>query len=118
MPYLFSYGTLQQEEVQASSFARKLSGHADELVGFELSSVKIDDPEVVLISRKTNHLIVKFTGKNNDRVAGTVFGVTDVELCRADEYEVGAYIRVTAKLASGLRAWVYVDARFAPPREY
>ena len=51
-------------------------------------------------------------------MAGTVFGVTDVELCRADEYEVGAYIRVTAKLASGLRAWVYVDARFAPPREY
>jgi len=45
MPYHFSYGTLQQEEVQASSFARKLSGHADELVGFELSSAQIDDPK-------------------------------------------------------------------------
>ena len=114
MPYLFSYGTLQQEEVQISIFARKLVGHLDELLGFEQSFVKIDDPAVVATSGKTRHPIVKFTGKSNDQVAGTVFEVTDAELANADKYEVAAYKRVTADLASGLRAWVYVDAQCAP----
>lgn len=114
MPALFSYGTLQQEEVQISTFARKLIGHADELVGFKQSFVKIDDPKVVATSGKTHHPIVKFTGKSNDRVAGTVFEITDAELANADNYEVAAYKRVGADLASGTHAWVYVDARFAP----
>jgi len=114
MPYLFSYGTLQQEEVQISIFARKLVGRLDELLGFEQSFVKIDDSTVVATSGKSHHPIVKFTGKSNDQVAGTVFEVTDAELANADKYEVAAYKRVTANLASGLRAWVYVDAQCAP----
>ena len=114
MPYLFSYGTLQQEEVQISTFSRKLVGHIDALLGFEQSLVKIDDPKIVATSGKTHHPIVKFTGNSNDRVAGTVFEVTDTELANADKYEVAAYKRVTANLASGLLTWVYVDARFAP----
>jgi hypothetical protein len=114
MPHLFSYGTLQQEDVQISTFGRTLTGHADELVGFAQSMVKIDDPEVVATSRKTHHPIVKFTGESGDRVVGTVFEITDLELANADKYEVAAYQRVATHLASGLRAWVYVDARFAP----
>ncbi len=113
MPHLFSYGTLQQEEVQISTFGRRLVGHADELLGFSQSLVKIDDPEAVATSGKTHHPIVKFTGASGDRVAGTVFEITDLELANADKYEVAAYQRVAADLASGLRAWVYVDARFA-----
>lgn len=35
MPWLFSYGTLQQEAVQLSTVGRRLAGQADELVGFE-----------------------------------------------------------------------------------
>ncbi|MEP7098668.1 MAG: gamma-glutamylcyclotransferase family protein [Dokdonella sp.] len=117
MPYLFSYGTLQQENVQISTFARKLFGHADELLGFEQSFVKIDDPKVVATSGKTHHPVVKFTGNSNDRVAGTVFEVTKAEIASADKYEVAAYQRITALLASGLRTWVYVDARFTSPNE-
>jgi len=114
VPNLFSYGTLQQEEVQLSTFGRKLAGQPDELLEYELSLVKIDDPDVVATSGKTHHPIVKFNRNADCRVPGTVFEITEQELAMADGYEVASYRRVLAKLASGARAWVYVDARFAP----
>lgn len=110
MPHLFSYGTLQQQDVQVATFGRTLAGQADELLGFGQSLVEIDDPAVVAASGKTHHPIVKATGDRRDRIAGTVFEVSDAELANADRYEVSAYKRVSAELASGLRAWVYVDA--------
>ncbi|WP_225316911.1 gamma-glutamylcyclotransferase [Legionella longbeachae] len=39
-----------------------------------------------------------------------VFDVSKEELERADEYEVEDYKRIQVKLASGLSAWVYVQA--------
>ncbi len=45
MPLLFSYGTLQQENVQRSTFGRVIQGQRDELVGFEQSSIRIEDPQ-------------------------------------------------------------------------
>lgn len=114
MPLLFSYGTLQQENVQLSTFGRLLNGRKDQLVGYVLALVPIDDPKVVAASGKTHHPIVKFTGVNADRVDGTVFEITDAELKSADGYEVAAYTRVNASLSSGQSAWVYVDAQFAP----
>jgi gamma-glutamylcyclotransferase (GGCT)/AIG2-like uncharacterized protein YtfP len=114
MPLLFSYGSLQQENVQLSTFGRLLQGQKDELLGFEESLLKIEDPEVVATSGKTHHPIVKFNGRNDSRVSGTVFEISDAELARADEYEVAAYKRVAAMLASGKQAWVYVQARSAP----
>ena len=115
MPHLFSYGTLQQDDVQRATFGRLLSGRADVLPGYEQAMVAIDDPEVVATSGKTHHPIVKHSGVATDRVAGTVFEISDAELAQADAYEVDAYRRVAVALASGVRAWVYVDARFAPP---
>lgn len=115
MPLLFSYGTLQQSDVQLATFGRLLSGTADALVGYEQSMVAIDDPEVVKTSGKSHHPIVRYTGTAAARVAGTVFEITADELEQADRYEVSAYRRVEAPLASGRSAWVYVDARFAPP---
>jgi hypothetical protein len=58
---------------------------------------------------------VKFTGKPGDIVVGMVFHVSDAELRNADTYEVAAYKRIAVTLTSGTRAWVYIDARFAPP---
>jgi hypothetical protein len=115
MPKLFSYGTLQQEDVQLATFGRRLSGVSDALVGYRQSVVAIQDPEVVRTSGKTHHPIVAFTGKREDCAPGTVFEITDAELAHADAYEVAAYVRVKAPLASGLEAWVYVDARGKPP---
>jgi len=115
MPLLFSYGTLQHENVQLSTFGRLLQGREEELLGFERSSVRIDDPDIVAALGETHHANVTFNGRNDSRVSGTVFEITDAELAAADEYEKPAgYERVTAMLASGRRAWVYVNARSAP----
>lgn len=114
-PLLFSYGTLQQEHVQLSTFGRRLLGQRDELPGFEQSSVRIEDPQVVATSGRTHHANVTFNGRNDSRVSGLVFEITDAELAAADQYEqVAAYTRIAAMLASGKQAWVYVDARSAP----
>ena len=115
MPLLFSYGTLQHENVQLSTFGRLLQGQSDELLGFEQSLVRIEDPQVVATSGKTHYANATFSGRNDTRVSGTVFDITDAELAAADQYErIAAYKRVAAMLASGKQAWVYVDARSAP----
>lgn len=49
---LFSYGTLQQEEVQLATFGRKLEGKLDQLLGYVLSMLKIRDPHVLATSGK------------------------------------------------------------------
>jgi len=113
MPLLFSYGTLQQEAVQMSTFGRLLQGRPDELIGFEQSLLEVEDPEFVATSGKAHHAIVKFNGRDDSRVSGTVFEVSESELARADEYEPAGYKRVSAILASGKEAWVYADARFS-----
>jgi hypothetical protein len=111
--FLFSYGTLQLEAVQMATFGRRLAGTSDALRGFELVALKIEDDNVVAISGKAQHTMAKFTGRASDVVSGTVFAVTPDEIQNADEYEVAAVKRVAVVLQSGVRAWVYVDARFA-----
>ncbi len=113
MPLLFTYGTLQQESVQISTFGRLLQGHPDELIGFEQSSLRIEDPQFVVASGKTEHSIVRFNGNADHRVRGTAFELTDYELAIADDYEPAGYVRVSAVLASGKTAWLYADARSA-----
>jgi gamma-glutamylcyclotransferase (GGCT)/AIG2-like uncharacterized protein YtfP len=115
MPLLFSYGTLQQRDVQLSTFGRLLQGDRDELPGFEESFVRIQDPQTVAMSGKTHHANATFNGRQASRVSGTVFEITDDELAAADRYEqLAAYTRVAATLASGKEAWVYVHAASRP----
>jgi gamma-glutamylcyclotransferase (GGCT)/AIG2-like uncharacterized protein YtfP len=109
MPLLFSYGTVQEETVQLSTFGRLLQGQRDELLGFELSSVRIQDTQVVATTGKTHYANVISNGRNDSRVSGTLFEITDAELAAADQYEEPAgYKRVATVLASGKQAWVYV----------
>ena len=109
MPLLFSYGTLQREDVQLSTLGRRLTGATAELVRFEPSLVRIDDPQVAAAIGKTHHANVRFNGNDASRVPGMVFEVTDAELTRLDGYEAAfLYERVVATLASGKQAWVYV----------
>lgn len=111
MPLLFSYGTLQHEEVQLSTFGRKLDGEKDQLLGYEPSLVKIPDPELAARLGKTHHDNVNPTGDDWSNVQGTVFEVTDDELAKADRFEAQFfYERINAALASGKQAWVYVHA--------
>lgn len=105
---LFSYGTLQQENVQRATFGRLLKGMPDALVGFRQDMVEITDPDVLAKSGERFHPIVTQSGDDADRVAGTIFDITAEELAAADKYEVADYERVSAQLASGSTAWVYV----------
>src|SRR6476660_5857481 len=111
MPLLFSYGTLQQDNVQLATFGRLLRGERDALVGFDQRLVKIADESVVSTSGKTHHPTVVFNGRNECRVGGTAFEITDTELTSADHYErLGGYKRIAVVLASGKQAWLYVYA--------
>ena len=63
-------------------------------------------------SGRTHHANVTFNGRDDSRVSGMVFEITDAELAAADRYEeLAAYKRIAATLASGKQTWVYVDAR-------
>src|SRR6516165_2314490 len=109
MPLLFSYGTLQLETAQISAFGRTLSGQPDELPGCEPSSVRIEDAKAAADLGRTHYANVRFNGRKDSRVRGTVYEVTGAELAAADRYEEdAAYRRITAVLASGKQAWVYV----------
>jgi hypothetical protein len=112
MALLFSYGTLQQEEVQVATFGRRLNGQRDELPGFEPSLVRIEDPQSAVTLGKTHHANVLFSAREGSRVSGMVFEVTEAELASVDLYEAPfQYQRVTALLASGREAWVYVHLK-------
>lgn len=107
---LFSYGTLQYESVQLATFGRKLLGTEDVLLGYRLSTIKIEDPEVIQKSGEEIHRILIPTHNPNDQVKGMVFSISLEELHQADTYEVSAYQRVRTKLLSGTDAWVYICA--------
>ncbi len=108
---LFSYGTLQYEAVQMSTFSRKLTGHADAIVGYRLDQVIIDDPYVVKLSGEAIHKMLMPTHDTSDTVPGMVFEITAEELQKADKYEIAAYNRVKVPLLSGNTAWAYVSAK-------
>lgn len=105
---LFSYGTLQLEVVQMSTFRRKLNGSPDILSGFELKMLDIKDDLVVSTSGHASHPIISFTGQPKDKVNGVVFDISLEELHQADAYEVSDYKRISVTLNSGIQAWVYV----------
>jgi len=109
--WLFSYGTLRLEPVQRATFGRTLDGQPDQLPGYTLTLLEIQDPAVVGVSGMTHHPMLVCSGRRDDLVDGTVFAITPAELLQADAYEVADYQRQRVTLASGLAAWVYVDAR-------
>jgi hypothetical protein len=105
---LFSYGTLQLDEVQLETFGRRLDGERDALPEYKLVMLTITDQEFVIKSGSANHRSLQFTGNSADVVEGVVFKVTRKELEQADAYEPEGYERVRAQLSSGANAWVFV----------
>ena len=105
---LFSYGTLQLDEVQLETFGRRLDSEPDALPEYNLVSITITDEDFVAKSGTAHHRNLQFTGKSSDFVEGVVLKVTRNELEQADAYEPAGYARVRAKLRSGRNAWVFV----------
>jgi len=104
---LFSYGTLRDEKVQHALFGRSLEGAADTLLGYRLGPITLVDRSS---GESGEYRIIDPTGREGDRVEGTVLRVTASELQRADAYEDVAYKRIRVRLQSGVDAWVYVRA--------
>ena len=109
MEYLFSYGTLRQQNVQLKNFGRLLNGAEDTLEKFTLKEIEITDQVVLEVSDKKFHPILSYTGNDKDKVVVTVFKITLDELLKADGYEVDDYKRVEVTLVSGIKSWVYVE---------
>ena len=110
---LFTYGTLQLEEVQLDTFGRKLEGRPDVLPGYRLVTIRIENAEFVAKSGTADHRNLKFTGNQSDFVEGIVFSVTREELEKSDSYEPEGYERVLVQLQSGTNAWIYLDRKYA-----
>ncbi|SFC01421.1 Gamma-glutamyl cyclotransferase, AIG2-like [Marinospirillum celere] len=110
MPWLFSYGTLQQKKVQLANFGRELKGEPDLLPGYQVGEIRITDERVLRESGKAIHPILRYTGNPEDEVSGSVFELTAAELEQADDYEVSDYKRVSATLKSGRLCWIYAAA--------
>jgi gamma-glutamylcyclotransferase (GGCT)/AIG2-like uncharacterized protein YtfP len=114
MPHVFSYGSLQQADVQQRTYGRQLRGASDSLPGFQVDRVRITDPARVAAAGRTHNANVVPSSSADSRVSGTVLEITDDELIRTDAYEApDDYVRREVTLASGLTAWVYV---YAPAR--
>ncbi len=99
MEYLFTYGTLQDEQVQQYIFNRTLFGKRDFLPGFKRM-------ENAVYGR---YPLVLQTHDPADYVEGKVYELTEPELKKADVYETAAYKRMKMPLRSGVSAWVYVE---------
>ncbi|MGX1931339.1 gamma-glutamylcyclotransferase family protein [Flagellimonas sp. 2504JD4-2] len=99
MEYLFTYGTLQDIQVQQYIFQRKLKGQPDSLRGFK----RMDN---AVYGR---YPLVVRTNNPQNTVEGQVYEVSMEELSKADIYETSAYSRIKLTLESGIEAWVYLE---------
>ena len=106
--YLFSYGTLQRDDVQLNLFGRHLSGTGDVLKGYEITDIELSDQTFLSKGEQKHQRTLTRTNNDGDIITGTVFEVSFEELAAADQYEPDGYERVEIGLASGKRAWVYL----------
>lgn len=104
---LFSYGTLQHDDVQLATFGRRLEGRQDALVGYRIIMIEVRDPAFVAKAGAMQRSL-KYTGNNSDIVEGAVLKLTLQELELADAYEPAEYKRKLVPLKSGTQAWVYL----------
>ncbi|NNK10241.1 MAG: DUF4286 family protein [Flavobacteriaceae bacterium] len=96
--YLFSYGTLLDEEIQKMVFSRVLKGDKDHLRAHSVSGEKVGGL----------YPTIQQSEDADDRVDGSVFVISQEELHLVDSYEGEAYKRKEVILESGTKAWVYL----------
>jgi gamma-glutamylcyclotransferase (GGCT)/AIG2-like uncharacterized protein YtfP len=111
--YLFSYGTLQKDEVQLKLFGRLLTGTRDVLKGCKISTIEVKDTSFLSKGEEKYQLTAIISDDKRDTIEGTVFEISDKELTLADLYEPDEYKRVVVVLESGKQAWVYIAANIS-----
>nr|WP_297764015.1 gamma-glutamylcyclotransferase family protein [uncultured Muriicola sp.] len=96
--YLFTYGTLQDKEVQQMVFSRILKGNKDHLKEHTISKELVGGL----------YPTVRSSPQSVKGVPGIVYIISKDELQRVDVYEGDAYFRKKVMLSSGTEAWVYL----------
>lgn len=96
MENIFTYGTLQNSDVQQNIIGRVVTMRDDILPAYTKSEIKINGRCYPIAVRDTDSQIV-----------GKLFTITQGELLSIDKYETTAYKRVSVTLASGQTAWIY-----------
>lgn len=94
---LFAYGTLRDGDIRKALFGGAPAGEPDMLHGYLKTTTAIGGvhyPNIV--------------PADDVSVPGEVMEVDEDTLRRVDAYESEAYDRRRMRLASGLRAWVYI----------
>lgn len=95
---LFTYGTLQEDEVQLSLFSRRLNGESASITGYIISPTKIAN----------RYPTLAYTKIKTDILVGKVYVLTQAELEKVDQYEGEAYKRIQVVIESGKKVWAYI----------
>jgi len=99
MEKLFTYGTLQNPETQKQLLGRILGdGLPDSLLGYRLAKLN-----------GIHYVYSILQPHSGSRVEGLLFEFRSEEIKKLDDYEGNAYVRVSARLVSKTRAWVYIE---------
>jgi gamma-glutamylcyclotransferase (GGCT)/AIG2-like uncharacterized protein YtfP len=105
MKKLFTYGSLQHEDVQENLFGRALKGTPEKLIGYALKKIQIEEEFGIV-----HYPVIVETKNEEDFIEGIVYEVTDKELNQTDLYEGMHYKRVEVHLHSNQKAWAYSAA--------
>lgn len=98
MERFFSYGTLQDSNLQQKLIGRKMSGKNDSVSGFRQEEIEIENG-IYWILIPDNESV--------QMVSGQVFEITPAELEAFDVYEGSEYQRSVVTLNGGITAWIY-----------
>lgn len=105
MEKLFTYGSLQNNDVQEDLFGRELDGTPETLIGYVLKEIQIEE-EFGLVK----YPIIVETQNPDETINGVVYSITIKELHQCDLYEGLHYKRVEVHLQSNQKAWAYSAA--------
>lgn len=109
MPFVFAYGSLQEDGVQRKMYGRAIECRRDELGGVERKIIRLEDRAAVAATGHAEHANLEFCGRSDSRVQGTVLEISDAELATTDKFEeLADYKRIEVQLVSGTRAWAYI----------
>lgn len=104
MEKLFSYGTLRSKEIQRRVFNKLLIGTPDQLLGYKLKSLQIEEEFGM-----ADYVVVVPSENPSEIIHGVAFNISKADLAKADQFESNSYKRVQVTLKSGVTAWVYIE---------
>jgi gamma-glutamylcyclotransferase (GGCT)/AIG2-like uncharacterized protein YtfP len=102
MEQLFTYGSLQNADVQETIFGRKLEGKPEILVGYTVKEISIEEEFGM-----EKYPIIVPTQNEEDTISGILYELSPSDLQKTDTYEGYHYKRIQVALESKQTAWVY-----------